>query len=54
MNRVKVQLARPEPGLEQALKGRTLEGWLPLIGAAVVLVMVLGIAARVALRAAMP
>ena len=51
MNRSKVQLSRPEPGLEQALNAHRLEVWFPLIGAGVALIAVLAIGARVVLGA---
>lgn len=48
---MKVQLSRPEPGLEQALRAQKLEAWLPALTAAIVVVAVLASSiARMVLR----
>jgi hypothetical protein len=41
MNRAKVQLTKPEPGLENALRAHKLETWLPVILTAVAVTAVL-------------
>lgn len=51
MNRAKVQLSRPEPELEQALRAHTLEAALPMILAAVAIIAVIASSiARMVLR----
>ncbi len=51
MNRVKVQLTKPEPDLKNALRAHKLETWLPAVIIATVVIAVLASSiARMVLR----